>query len=141
MTRERRRPMSVLVARGSSAERLFRQRNRAIPEAIVPGIPPTPAHDLKNHGGKTMQNLRFMNFYVGAEAWDAGDTTNIDKALAEAMSDRNLNNVMVQYFSGPISSTFDGSESLPGPAPAMVSQGAVEQLVSTLIHAKQVQRP
>ena len=132
MTRERRRPMNVFVGRGSSAERLFRARARPVPEAIVPGIQPTPAHDLKNHGGKIIQNLRFMNLYVGADAWNAGDMANIDKALAAAMSDRNLNNVMVQYFSGPISSTFDGAQNLPGSAPAIVSQGDVEQLVSTL---------
>jgi hypothetical protein len=136
MTRERRRPMNVFVGRGSSAERLFRERAHPISEAIVPGIPPTPAHDLKNHGGKIIQNLRFMNFYVGADAWNAGDMGNIDKALAAAMSDRNLNNIMAQYFSGPISSTFDGSQNLPGPAPAIISQGDVEQLASTLYTQK-----
>lgn len=129
--RERRRPMNVYVARGSSAEKAFRER-AAIPEAIVPGIPPTPAHDLKNHGGKIIQDLRFTNFYIGADAWNHSDIANIDKALAAAMSDQDLNSVMVQYFPGPISSTFDGSQNLPGPAPQIMSQGDIEQLVSTL---------
>ncbi|HKN33820.1 MAG TPA: hypothetical protein VJX16_11320 [Terriglobales bacterium] len=137
MTREWCRPMNVFVRRGSSAEKLFRERTRkGVHEAIVPGVKPTPAHDLRNHGGKTIENLRFMNFYVGADAWDADDIANINRAIAAAMSDRNLNNVMAQYFPGPISSTFDGSQNLPGPAPQIVSQGDVEQLVSTLYKQK-----
>jgi hypothetical protein len=137
---ERRRPMNVYVARGSSAEKAFRER-AAIPKEIVSGIPPTPAHDLKNHGGKIIQGLRFMNFYIGVDAWDAGDIANIDKALAAAMSDQDLNNVMVQYFPGPISSTFDGSQNLPGPAPQIMSQGDIEQLVSTLYGQKKFSGP
>ncbi len=132
-TREHRRPMNVYVRRGSSAEKAFRKRTGApILEAIAPGIAPTPEHDLKYRGGKTIQDLRFTNFYVGGDAWDQGDIANIDKALYEAMSDEDLNNVMVQYFTGPITSTFDGSETLPGPAPQIISQGDVEQLVTTL---------
>ena len=37
-----------------------------IPKAIAPGIPPSPDHDLKYQGGKTIQKLHFINFYVGA---------------------------------------------------------------------------
>ena len=72
-----------------------------------------------------------MNFYVGGDAWDAGDIANIDKALSAAMYDQDLNNVMVQYFPGPITTTFDGSKTLPGSPPAVMSQGDVEQLVAT----------
>src|ERR1700687_4589501 len=93
---------------------------------------PTPEHDLKYQGGKTIQDLRFMNFYVGGDAWDHGDIANIDKGLSEAMSDQDLNNVMVQYFNGAITTTFDGSQTLPGSAPQVISQGDVEQLVTTL---------
>ena len=129
---EPRRPMNVYVRRGSSAEKAFRKRaGSPSPKAIAPGIPPTPDHDLKYQGGKTIQDLRFMNFYVGGDAWDKGDITNIDKALSEAMSDQDLNNVMVQYFPGPITTTFDGSQTLPGSPPAIMSQGDVEQLVAT----------
>jgi hypothetical protein len=103
-----------------------------VPKAIAPGIPPSPDHDLKYQGGKTIQDLRFMNFYVGADAWNQSDMANIEKALAAAMSDPDLNNVMVQYFSGPITSTSDGSQTLPGAAPQVMSQGDVEQLVTTL---------
>jgi len=131
--REHRRPMNVYVRRGSRAEKAFRKRaGSPVPKAIVPGIAPTPEHDLKYLGGKTIQNLRFTNFYVGGDAWNQDDIASIDKALSEALSDQNLNNVMVQYFSGPITTTFDGSQRLPGAAPRLMSQGDVEQLVKTL---------
>src|ERR1700693_743481 len=132
---ETRRPMNVYVRRGSSAEKAFRKRaGSPSPKAIAPGIAPSPDHDLKFQGGKTIQDLRFMNFYVGGDAWDAGDIANIDKALSAAMSDRNLNNVMVQYFPGPITTNFDGSKTLPGPAPQIISQGDVEQMVTTFFN-------
>ena len=131
--REHRRPMNVYVRRGSKAEKTFRRHaGSPVPTAIAPGVPPSPDHDLKYQGGKTIQNLRFTNFYVGGDAWDAGDIANIDKALTEAMSDQDLNNVMVQYFPGPITTSFDGSQPLPGAAPLVMSQGDVEQLVTTL---------
>jgi len=76
-----------------------------------------------------------MNFYVGSDAWNQGDMSNIDKALAAAMSDTDLNNVMVQYFPSAITTTFDGSQTLPGAAPQAMSQGDVEQLVTTLFGA------
>ncbi len=130
--KEHRRPMNVYVRRGSKAEKAFRKRSGSpIPKAIVPGIAPSPDHDLKYQGGKTIQNLRFMNFYVGGDAWDPGDIANVDKALAAAMSDQHLNNVMVQYFSGPITTSFEGSQTLPGSAPQVISQGDVEQMVTT----------
>ena len=132
-TKTRRRPMNVYVRRGSKAEKAIRTRSGSpIPEAIAPGLPASPDHDLKYQGGKTIQNLRFMNFYLGGDAWSQSDMSNIDKALAEAMSDQNLNNVVVQYFQGPITSNFDGSQTLSGPAPQVISQGDVEQLVVTL---------
>jgi hypothetical protein len=131
-SKERRRPLNVYVRRGSNAEKVFRKRTGSpIPQAIAPGIAPSPDHDLKYQGGKTIQNLRFMNFYVGGDAWAAGDIANIDQALAKAMSDQDLNNVMVQYFSGPITTNFDGSQTLPGSAPQVISQGDVEQMVTT----------
>ena len=129
---EQRRPMNVYVGRGSKAEKAFRKRAQSpVPEAIAPGLPPTPEHDLRFQGGKTIQDLRYVNYYVGGDAWDPGDIAKIEKALAAAMSDQDLNNVMVQYFSGPITTTFDASQTLPGSAPQVISQGDVEQLVTT----------
>jgi hypothetical protein len=127
------RPLNVSFRHGSPSERVFRQR-MGLPgvEAIAPGLKTTPAHDLRFHGGKTIANLHFMNFYVGADVWPPDDVTNIDKSLAAAMADTHLNNVMEQYFPGQITTTFDGSEKLAGPAPATVSQGDIEALVALL---------
>src|SRR5215472_10291844 len=78
------RPMNVQVAQGSLAESAFRALASlpgqiAQPEAIVPGIGPTPAHDLKFHGGKTIVNLTFKNFYIGgAPPWRPNDVQSID---------------------------------------------------------------
>jgi hypothetical protein len=133
-------PMNVYVARDSSAEKTVRSRaglpggKLLEPEVIAPGLRPTPAHDLHFHGGKTIQNLTFTNFYVGgSSAWDSNDIQSIDTALAAAMSDKDLNNVMMQYFHRqPITSTFVASQVLPGPAPATFSQGDTELLVQQL---------
>lgn len=129
------RPLNVSFRRGSRAERIYRERaglpGQAV-EAIAPGLQPTPSHDLHFHGGKTIADLHFKNFYVGANAWPAADITKIDTALAAAMADEHLNNVMQQYYPGSMSSTFDGSEVLSGPAPATVSQTDIEDLVSSL---------
>ena len=130
------RPLNVSFRRGSKAERIYRSL-AGLPqtEAIAPGLHPTPSHDLHFHGGKTIADLHFKNFYVGASAWPAADIAHIDAALAAAMSDAHLNNVMQQYFPGSISSTFDGSEKLPGAPPKTVSQTDIEALVASLAKA------
>jgi hypothetical protein len=128
-----RRPLNVSFRRGSSAEQVFRKR-AGLPstEAIALGEKPTPSHDLHFHGGKTIADLNFVNFYVGGDTWGASDISNIDKSLEAAMSDKNLNNVMEQYFPTSISSTFMGSQKLAGTAPATFSQGDVESLVAAM---------
>jgi hypothetical protein len=89
------RPLNVSFRRGSPAERIFRKRvGLPTDEVLAPGLRRTPAHDLHFHGGKTIANLRFRNHYVGGDAWAADDIAKIDAALAAAMSDANLNNVM-----------------------------------------------
>src|SRR3974377_906926 len=90
------RPLRVVLGPNSKAEKGFHAR-KSMPEAaeIAPGLPPTPDHDLVFNGGKTIQDLVFTNFYVGgSDAWQASDMQNIDQALAAAMSDSRLNNVM-----------------------------------------------
>jgi len=134
------RPMKVFVRPNSSAERGF--RSRAVmpkPEALAPGLPPTPEHNLIFHGGKTIADLFYANYYVGgAGAWNPDDIQSIDTALAAAMTDQNLNNVMVQYYpGGKITTSFLGSQILTGPPPAVVSQGDVENLVSSMYNAGQ----
>jgi hypothetical protein len=132
------RPMNIQVRRGSRAEDKYFALGgipEFKPEAIAPGIAPTPAHDLLYHGGRTIANLTFCNFYVAGDAWQSSDIKNIDQALAAAMAEPRLNNVMAQYFSGVPATTFKGSQKLTGAAPTRMSQGDVEQLVGSL-HAQ-----
>jgi len=135
------RPINVFVARGSRAENTFRAAAglpgepvaRGAPEVIAPGIHPTPAHDLVFHQGKTIGNLTFTNFYVGgAQSWRQTDIHSIDTSLEAAMSDPHLNNVMAQYFTKKPTTTFKPSHVLPGSAPAVISQGDIENLVANL---------
>lgn len=133
------RPLNVHVGPGSPAEKAIVLENindvdEVHSEAIVSGIRPTPDHDLIFHGGKTIPNLSYTNFYVGGtDSWDPTDIKNIDKALESAMSDDHLNNVMVQYFHGDsISAIFKGSKVLQGTKPATVSQKDVESMVSEI---------
>jgi len=130
------RPMRVFVARNSKAEKSVRSKI-SMPALLAPGVPSTPSHDLLFHGGKTIADLIYVNFYVGgASAWNATDIKSINDGLAAAMTDKNLNNVMSQYYpSGHITSSFQGSHILAGPKPAKVSQGDVENLVRSLFHA------
>ena len=132
------RPMRVFVGHRSRAEHRFRQRIlMPEPAALAPGLPATPEHDLVFHGGRIIADLVFTNLYVGgSSAWDAADISSIDQALAAAMSDQDLNNVMSQYYpSGQITSQFTGSQTLAGPPPKTVSQGDVEDLVKTLFQS------
>jgi hypothetical protein len=130
---KRLRPLNVSFRKGSPAEEIYRScAGLPIAEVIAPGVEPTPSHDLLFHGGRTIQDLHFRNFYIGAGAWSKSDMQNIDQSLAAAMSDTNLNNVMEQYFSGSITSTFEGSTALSGSAPKVFSQDDVEALVRNL---------
>ena len=129
-------PLRVFVGPGTTAEKGLRSRvvMPPPPAVIAPGIHPTPAHDLIFHGGRIIQDLVYTNFFVGgAAAWTTSDRQHIDAALAAAMSDVALNNVMSQYYaSGKITTTFRGSQVLAGPPPATVSQGDIENLVQRL---------
>jgi hypothetical protein len=137
--------MKVCVAPGSKAEQYCRNyaARKVVPpkpklpqaEAIAPGFRPRPELDLHDHRGRIIPDLVYTNFFVGGSAsWDANDVRSIDQALAAAMSDQRLNNVLLQYYrrTAAISSTFRPSTFLPGPAPETVSQPDVEDMVRTL---------
>src|SRR5262249_189330 len=85
------RPLNVHLRPKSKAEKGF--HSRAVmpqPEARVPGIPSTPAHDLKFLGGKTIADLQYQNYFVGgAPSWNPADVQAINKSLEAAMTDRN----------------------------------------------------
>jgi hypothetical protein len=127
-------PLRVVLRKGSPAARHLTAGAGLHAQALAPGLEPSPQNDLVFRGGKIIQNLSFANFYVaGQSAWNPADIRNIDRALAAAMSDKHLNNVMVQYFKNqPISSQLVKSEKLPGSAPPVFSQGDAEGLVQTL---------
>jgi hypothetical protein len=126
-------PVRVAIDTNSRGARLLSKKAGLHQDALGKGLKPSPQEDLIPRGGKTIQNLTFVNFYVAGQAWNPDDIKNIDNALAAAMSDQNLNNVMMQYFNdNPITSTAAGSVKLPGPAPAVFSQGDAEALALAL---------
>src|SRR5215831_8132471 len=88
-------PLRVVVKKGSKAADRYTRRAGLDPDALAPGLKATPKQDLIFHGGKTIQNLSYLNCYVaGQTAWAASDIQKIDHGLAAAMSDRKLNNVL-----------------------------------------------
>jgi hypothetical protein len=139
-----RRPLNVVLAPDSLAERVYHDR-KGLPgqeggdtEARAPGTPATPEHDLVFHGGKTIADLHFVNFYVGGKAaWQSSAVESIDHSLAAAMSDPHLNNVMAQYFPHRnISAVFDRSETLEGPRPGIVTKADIERRVAKMFSDK-----
>jgi hypothetical protein len=100
----------------------------------VPGVQSTPAEDLKFRGGRTIADLHFVNLYVGGdECWSKSDIQQIDSAIAAAMADRNLNNVMMQYFNNrQITSVAMPSHPLTGYRPRTMTQGDVERSLEYL---------
>ncbi len=113
----------------------------ATAKELVSGFPPVPNNDLVEKGGKKISDLSFVNFYIGnSQSWDQGDIKSIDSALAAAMSDRNLNNVIVQYYPGhdAITSTFRGSELLPGNYPNRFFKDDLQNLAKDLFSQKKL---
>jgi hypothetical protein len=108
-------------------------------QPIAPGFKADHSYDLKYDGGTTIRNLSFLNVYLGAGGWAASDMANIDKALAAAMSDTKLNDVMKQYFGGQgISTTFLGSRKSDGPVAATFDRDSVSALLDQLSGANQL---
>ncbi len=132
-------PMRSTIRGGSRAAHMAHEEI-AMP-GQVPSIterigtaPSTPAEDLRYRGGRTIPYLAFVNLYVGGNsAWQKSDIESIDKAIAAAMADRNLNNVMRQYFdNADITATELPSHPLVGYTPSVMSQGDVEYCLSYL---------
>ena len=98
-----------------------------------PDFAPRPGLNLHDRGGRIINDLVYTNFFVGGSAWSAQDRDNIDKHLAQAMSDQGLNNVLLQYSRDHgITSTFRPSTLLPGAPPQSISQPQVEALLRQL---------
>lgn len=118
-----RRPLNVVLAPGSPAEAAYESA------ILAPGFEPEPGLDLRYFGGRTIEALTFTHVYLGD--WDAADRAALDRALPAAMADRGLNEVIAQYFQGPVSATFAGA-TLHATAPATAYKDTVESLVGDL---------
>lgn len=133
-------PMKVQIRPHSKSENYYKKnsglpgRHMPKPSAIAPGVNPSPLSDLIFHGGKTVAQMQYKNFYLGGtSSWKASDITSIDKALAGAMRDRQLNNMLTQYFPGS-KMTCDvlDSQVLEIPKPKVFKEPDVQNLVKKL---------
>ena len=99
-------------------------------ERRVDGTNSTPGQDLRYRGGKILQNLSYVNLYVGGEAagWTLAEVEKIDTSLEAALTDQNLNHVIMQYFNNqPLGTTALASHPLTGPKPTTVSRGDIQR--------------
>jgi hypothetical protein len=119
------RPLDVVLRPLSEAEASYRSA------VLAPGFEPDKGLDLHYLGGRTLADLTFTTVYLGR--WDAGERAELDRAIAAAMTDAHLNNVLAQYFPGKsVIATFAGSQLHDGPTPARVFRDTVESLVGGL---------
>ena len=102
--------------------------------ARAPGFPARKSLNLRYWGGRTIEHLTFTNVYLGGRAaWHVDDVANIDGALAAAMSDPHLNNVLAQYDAdGKTSTVFHPSRFLDGPVPSRVYRDVIEGVIAGL---------
>jgi hypothetical protein len=116
---------SVAIAPDAAAAERYRA-------ARVAAFPPEPDLNLQRYPGRIIQDLVFTNVYLGgASAWSSDDISRIDAALAAAMSDLHLNNVLAQYYpDGFPTTTFKPSRVLEGPLPERIYRDTIEHLVS-----------
>jgi hypothetical protein len=99
-------------------------------DAITPGYEPRPDLNLEDLGGKTLPSLGWVSVYL--DGWAEPDRQALDGALAAAMTDPGLNEVIAQYFPGEtVEAHFAGSRTIPD-APKRADEKAVEKLVRRL---------
>jgi hypothetical protein len=97
---------------------------------LAPGVAADASLNLRFLGGRTIAQLTFTNVYVGG--WQPDARTLLDHALAAAMADAGLNNVLAQYFPGQtVGATFAGSRTVEEQA-TIFDQSAIEALVTRL---------
>jgi hypothetical protein len=139
--------MRIQARPGSPAERRY-YHNSALPkggwpkpEVIAPGISPKPLDDLIFHGGKIVPQMEFQNIFLGGQAsWKASDIDSINTAITLAMQDRNLNNVIKQYFVEIRSMACDPRSSvlIEEPNPGELDEPDVQQAVVRLLKERKV---
>ena len=124
--------MSERTAGGYRARRIVMARRQP---GIVPageGFPPQPDEDLAFRGGRTLPRMSYKTFYVGA-SWAGGALAaaraSLDGALAAAMTDPALNEIVGQYFSGAVIATEPlGSAILDLPVQQNFDKGDIHEL-------------
>jgi hypothetical protein len=126
---------SVVAAAATSAGAHYRAGRASA--ARAPGFPAESGNNLHFFGGKTIEHLTFTNVYLGGKtAWSSDDVQKIDGALAAAMEDTHLNNVIAQYYRDERpTTTFKPSRVLEGPLPSRVFRDTVEGFVAGLDQA------
>ncbi len=121
-------PLNLVLRPESPAEAAFKSA------VLAPGFEPAPGLDLEYLGGRTLANLAYRLVYLGR--WQAAERRDLDRALAGAMRDPGLNEILAQYFpSAPVTVTVKGSSAHRGVVPARVDKQFVEALVSHLAEA------
>jgi hypothetical protein len=144
--REAMYPMRIQARHGSKVEQYYYPSSRLPgaqwpdPKAIASGMKPSPLDDLIFHGGKVVPQLIFQNIFLGSNAdWQPRNIALIDASIKMAMQDRQLNNVMAQYFPG-VSLTCDVSSFVvPGGAKlTTMGEADVQAKIAALFKAGQI---
>jgi hypothetical protein len=141
-------PMRVQARYGSPVEKLYYSQSSLpgtpwpAPEAIAPGINPSPLDDLIFHGGKTVPQMGFKNIFLGSTRdWQQSDIDLINASITRAMQEPRLNNVMAQYFPGSSLSCDPLAPMILGGAkPAELDEPDVQKQIIALFKSGQLGR-
>lgn len=130
--RKQRAYLSAVFRSDSRAATALAARTGASSMALSGGFAPRPDLNLSFHGGRTIPTLSYFSFFLGGTAaWADSDVSNINSALANAMTDPDLNNVLQQYFPDDgVSATPLGARILTGAPPHAVNKSDVESAVA-----------
>ncbi len=127
------RPLNVTLAPVSDALSAYSARAGISDKILASGFDPRPDLDLEKHPGRTISDLTYINCFLGGtSAWSRSDRTNIDRALEDAMTDAGLQQIIAQYYDGPITSKALRSQAVDAEMGQRFFKDNAEQLVSTL---------
>jgi hypothetical protein len=116
-------PLNLVLRPDSPAEAAFKSA------VLAPGFEPAPGLALEYLGGKTLASLAYRLVYLGR--WQAAERRSLDRALAAAMRDPGLNEILAQYFpAAPVTATARASSVHGGAIPQRVDKQFIEALVS-----------
>ena len=99
-------PLNLVLRPDSPAEAAFKSA------VLAPGFEPAPGLALEYLGGRTLASLAYRLVYLGR--WQAAERRDLDRALAGAMRDPGLNEILAQYFpDAPVTADGQGLERAP----------------------------